>query len=138
MAKQIIKTKQQAQYFVDRLDYTQPLSFDVKPASNKRTLSKNAKFNIWYNEIDKQLCLPVGTTRCECKLYFGVPILRAEDEDFREGYDRLIKNRFTKDEKLELMRVNFPVTSLMSNEQAGRYMETIQHYYAEQMGIILD
>ena len=114
-----------------------PLLIEVSDADKRRSLPQNDKSHVWYNEVDKQLCLPVGTTKCECKLYFGVPILRAENEDFCQGYDRLIKNRMTKEEKLELMRW-FPVTRLMTKAQKSRYMESVQHYYADQMGIVLD
>ena len=120
------------------LDFTGgALSVEVKPVGNKRGLPQNALAAIWYNQIDKAISYPVGATKCECKLFFGVPILRAENEKFREGYDKLIKHRMTQEEKLELMRW-FPVTSLMSVKQMTRYMEAVQHYYAEQYHIVLD
>ena len=133
----VVRNIQQARCLVDQLDYSKPLLIEVSDADKRRSLPQNDKSHVWYNEVDKQLCLPVGTTKCECKLYFGVPILRAENEDFCQGYDRLIKNRMTREEKLELMRW-FPVTSLMTKAQKSRYMESVQHYYADQMGIILD
>lgn len=133
----VVRNIQQARCLVDQLDYSKPLLIEVSDADKRRSLPQNDKSHVWYNEVDKQLCLPVGTTKCECKLYFGVPILRAENEDFCQGYDRLIKNRMTKGEKLELMRW-FPVTSLMTKAQKSRYMESVQHYYADQMGIVLD
>ena len=133
----VVRNIQQARYLVDQLDYSKPLLIEVSDADKRRSLPQNDKSHVWYNEVDKQLCLPVGTTKCECKLYFGVPILRAENEDFCQGYDRLIKNRMTREEKLELMRW-FPVTSLMTKAQKSRYMESVQHYYADQMGIVLD
>ena len=133
----VVRNIQQARCLVDQLDYSKPLLIEVSDADKRRSLPQNDKSHVWYNEVDKQLCLPVGTTKCECKLYFGVPILRAENEDFCQGYDRLIKNRMTREEKLELMRW-FPVTSLMTKAQKSRYMESVQHYYADQMGIVLD
>jgi hypothetical protein len=137
MDKAIVKNHQQAQLLIDSLDYSEPLEISIKPYDPKRTIDQNALTHAWYNEIDKYLALPVGDTKCQCKLYFGVPILRAENEEFREGYDRLIKHRMTQEEKLELMRW-FPVTSLMSKKQLSRYADSIQHYYATQYGIVLD
>jgi len=132
-----IRSYHQAKAMIDALDYSEPLSFEVERLSQKRSLPQNNKSHVWYNQVDKQLCLPIGTTRCECKLYFGIPMLKAEDQDFAARYDGLIKDRFTKEEKLELMRW-FPVTSLMTKSQKSRYLETIQAYYADGMGIILD
>ena len=126
----VVRNIQQARCLVDQLDYSKPLLIEVSDADKRRSLPQNDKSHVWYNEVDKQLCLPVGTTKCECKLYFGVPILRAENEEFCKGYDKLIKNRMTKEEKLELMRW-FPVTSLMTKAQKSRYMESVQHYYVD-------
>lgn len=137
MDKAIVKNHQQAQLLIDSLDYSEPLELYIRVYDPKRTTSQNALINAWYNEIDNRLGLLVGETRAQCKLFFGVPILRAEDEKFREGYDRLIKGRMTQEEKLELMRW-FPVTSLMSKKQLSRYAESIQAYYADQYGIVLD
>lgn len=120
------------------LDFTKgPISVDIAPLKGKRSLPQNSLAEVWYNAIDKQIGYPVGKTKCECKLFFGVPILRAEDEKFGQQYDALIKYRFTQEEKLELMRW-FPVTSLMSPKQMTRYMDSVAHYYAEQYHIVLD
>ena len=133
----VVRTKQQAINIVSSLDYSEPLLIEVGPVKQKRSLPQNDKSHAWYNQVDKQLCFPIGTTKCECKLYFGVPMMRAEDEEFCRDYDSLIKNRFTLEEKLQIMRW-LPVTSRMSKSQKSRYLESMQHYYAEQMGIMLD
>ncbi len=133
----IVNTKAQAFEYIDGLDYSKPQILEAKEVRKNRSLSQNAIAAVWYNQIDKQINYPVGQTKCECKLFFGVPILRAEDESFMDRYDRLIKNRYTQEEKLEMMRI-LPVTSLMSVKQMTRYMESIQHYYAEQYHIVLD
>jgi hypothetical protein len=132
-----VNNKGQAFAYIDGLDYSQPLTLEAELVSKARSVPQNSKAHVWYNQIDKQLNTPIGDTKCHCKLYYGVPILRAEDETFAQSYDALIKNRFTVEEKLELMRW-FPVTSLMSKAQKTRYMETIQTIYAQHFGIILD
>jgi hypothetical protein len=60
--------------------------------------------------------------RAECKLTIGVPILREEDEKFRESYDKIIKPVAYQD-KLALMEW-FPVTRLMTVKQCQRYIDT--------------
>lgn len=52
------------------------------------------------------------------------------DADFRQQYDSLVKDRFTYEEKLELMRW-FPVTSLMTKAQESKYLEAVQAHWAK-------
>ena len=103
---------------------------------NPRTLEENSLSHVWYMEIAYQLSDTPENVKAECKLRFGVPILRVENEEFREQYDRLIKQRFTYEEKLDLMKW-FPVTSLMTKGQMARYLNDIQAEYASQ-GVILE
>lgn len=65
--------------------------------------------------------------KCEAKAWCGVPIMR-EDDDFRERYDRLIRDRYSSEEKTELMRW-LPITSIMSKKQLSRYLEAMQAFY---------
>jgi hypothetical protein len=71
------------------------------------------------------------------KLHHGVPILRAENDDFRAKYDRAIRP-LPYDIKLELMAepFSFPVTSLMNVLQKVRYLDAI-HRALSEMGVIL-
>ena len=72
--------------------------------------------------------------KCYCKLHHGVPILRAESEDFREAYDGAIKG-LTYEQKLKVMRI-LPVTSLMSKAQLSKYLEAVQDDFAKR-GVVL-
>lgn len=101
-----------------------------------RSLDQNALSHAWYNEIAIQTANTPENVKCECKLRFGVPILRAEDPDFREMYDAAIRQRLTYEQKLVAMRY-LPVTSNMTKPQLSRYLEHIQMSYAEQ-GVIVD
>jgi hypothetical protein len=95
----------------------------------KRTLSQNAVSHVWYGHIEKRLDgYDALSAKCESKLYCGVPMLLADEEHFREQWEKLIKDRFTLEEKLELMEW-FPVTSLMSVKQLSRYLERMQAYW---------
>ena len=97
----------------------------------KRSLDQNAIAHAWYEQISREL--REGTAldaKCEAKLYCGVPILRAEDADFLASYDALLKNRFSNEEKLDLMRW-FPVTSLMTKNQLSQYLEAVQAHWAK-------
>lgn len=100
-------------------------------AGTKRSLDQNAIAHAWYAQIEREL--REGTAldaKCEAKLYCGVPILRAEDADFRASYDALVKGRFSNEEKLELMRW-FPVTSLMTKDQLSQFLEAMQKHWGK-------
>jgi len=100
-----------------------------------RSLDQNAISHAWYNEIAIQTADTPENVKCECKLRFGVPILRAEDPDFREMYDNSILRNLSYEQKLKAMRF-IPVTSNMTKPQLSRYLEHIQQSYAQQ-GVIV-
>lgn len=62
--------------------------------------------------------------QAEWKLDLGVPIMRAEDDEFREMFDLVIAPQ-TRETKLRLMRMGYPVTRLMKSGQMTRYMEFV-------------
>lgn len=90
-----------------------------------RSLDQNAIGHAWYEQLARELREDDALGwKCYCKLHHGVPILRAEDEDFREAYDATIKG-MTYEQKLIAMRM-LPVTSLMNKEQKSKYLESMQ------------
>lgn len=98
-------------------------------SGKKRSLDHNAVSWIWYGQISRELGEDsVDGVHEECKLRFGVPILRAEDADFREIYDASLKH-LSYEQKLKAMRY-IPVTSLMSVDQMKRYCDAMQANYA--------
>lgn len=72
-----------------------------------------------------------------CKLTMGVPILRNENEEFCEKYDRVVKP-LPYEVKLALMQepLDFPVTRLMSVKQQTAYLDAVHRHFSEQ-GVIL-
>ena len=110
------------------------LRVNVKTGKD-RSLDQNAISHAWYEQVSREL--REGTpedVKCECKLRFGVPILRAEDLDFREVYDASIK-KLTYEQKLKAMRF-LPVTSLMLVKQLSRYLQDMQGDFAKR-GVLL-
>lgn len=100
-----------------------------------RSIDQNALSHAWYNDIAQQIADTPENVKCECKLRFGVPILRAEDPDFAEMYDAAILRSLTYEQKLKAMKY-LPVTSNMTKEQLSRYLDYIQKSYAEQ-GVVV-
>jgi hypothetical protein len=110
----------------------QELPFSVNLSQGKRrSLEQNKLQRMWMSEIAEQLGdRTPEDVRGECKLTFGVPILRAENEKFRAEYDRLIRP-MPYESKVALMKepIDFPVTRLMTSKQKAQYLDAIvQHY----------
>ena len=93
-----------------------------------RSLDYNALSHVWYAQIADELKDDDALGwKCHCKLHFGVPLLRAEDAEFREFYDNSIKG-LSYEQKLKAMKY-LPVTSIMTNEQFGKYCKEMQLYF---------
>lgn len=98
----------------------------AKKWTKKRTLDQNAQSHVWYAQIAESLKeeSAQGWARY-CKLHHGVPILRANDAEYREFYDKAIKNNLRYEDKLKAMDF-VPVTRLMNTEQFNWYFECLQ------------
>ena len=104
--------------------------FELVP--EKRSLDQNAMSFALYKEIAGQLeDQTVAEVRAECKLRFGVPILRGANERFRAMYDKAIKDTLSYEEKLDAMEF-LPVTRLMDKEQFSEYLDTVIREYSKQ------
>lgn len=100
-----------------------------------RSLDQNGISHVWYEQISRELReeTPLGV-KCFCKLTMGVPILRAENEEFRAQYDAVLKP-LSYDKKL--LAMNFlPVTSLMSKDQLSQYLSAMQEAYADRVQLV--
>lgn len=106
-----------------------------KKKGMNRSIPQNSIAHAWYNDIATQTADTPENVKCECKLRFGVPILRAEDPDFREMYDASILRSLSYEQKLRAMRY-IPITSNMTKPQLSRYLEHIQMSYAQQ-GVVV-
>jgi len=94
-----------------------------------RSLPQNSVIHCWYEQVANELRedSPLGVKRF-CKLHFGVPILRAEDAEFREMYDSAIKATLNYEQKLKAMDF-IDVTSIMSTKQLTAYMDEMRDHY---------
>lgn len=110
------------------------------------TISKGDRRSLAQNRLQRMLCNEISSqweghspeeVRGYCKLHYGIPLLRAENEVFREKYDRLLK-RMTYEDKLEIMQepIDVPVTRIMTREQKTRYLDTIYQEFTKK-GFIL-
>ena len=94
-------------------------------AGVKRSNPQNKLGHKWYGEIAAQLGDQTALdVKKYCKLHFGVPIMRAASEIFRDEYDRVLR-RLPYETKLALMAF-YPVTSIMTTKQETEYLEAIR------------
>lgn len=108
-------------------------------AGEDRTGQQNALAFRWFTEVAEQLGdRTASDVRAHCKLHHGVGMLHVENDDFREQWDRLIRDRFTYEEKLALMLPphDYPVSRLMNVKQMSRWMDAVHAEYAG-MGVRL-
>lgn len=116
----------------------QKLPFTVEiQTGRKRSTEQNKTQRMWIKEISEQVGMTPEEVRAFCKLRIGVPILREENETFREKYDAVVRP-LNYEAKLAIMSepLDMPVTRLMSVAQKSRYLDAIfQHFSAQ--GIIL-
>ena len=98
--------------------------FVVQVVGPRRSLDQNAISHALYAQIAGQIeDQTVQEVRAECKLRYGVPILRAGSEEFRAQYDKVIKPH-DYPTKLAIMEW-LPVTSLMDKAQFSEYLDTV-------------
>ena len=98
-----------------------------------RSTAQNRLAQRWFTDIATQLGDQTHEdVRAECKLRFGVPILRAENEVFRLSYDRVIK-ALPYEEKLAAIKAfDLPVTRLMTVKQMTAFMDEMQRHWSGQ------
>lgn len=98
-----------------------------------RSSLQNRLAQRWFSDIATQLGDQTHEeVRAACKLQFGVPILRAENEAFRVQYDRTMKH-LPYDQKLDAVRVfDLPVTRLMTVKQMTAFMDAMQRHWLAQ------
>jgi len=100
-----------------------------------RSLDQNRISHAWYEQLARELKEDdVLGWKALCKLHYGVPILLAEDEEFREGYNFSIAHLMY-EQKLYVMR-DFPITSRMNKKQLSKYLEDMQDDFLKR-GVIL-
>ena len=104
----------------------------------KRTLAQNKLQRKWIGEIADQLGDQTHEeVRGYCKLTIGVPILREENEAFREKYDAMVRP-LPYEQKIAFMMLpfDFAVTRMMSTKQHTRYLDGVHRHFSER-GIVL-
>lgn len=95
-----------------------------------RSTAQNRLAQRWFSDISVQLGDRTHEeARAECKLNFGVPILRAENEAFKTSYDRTFGG-LDYEQKIEAIKAfDLPVTRIMLVKQMTAFMEEMQRHW---------
>lgn len=98
-----------------------------------RSLAANRLAQRWFTDISMQLGDQThDEVRATCKLRFGVPILRSENEAFRVSYDRTMKALPYEAKVAAIMAFDLPVTRLMTVPQMTQFMDEMQRFWSGQ------
>lgn len=138
MVTRIVETENERQHLL-RFIEVQKLPITVKvEAVGKRSARQNRLNRQWMLDIAGQLDgWTAEEARGYCKLHFGIPILRNEDEAFCKEYDEVVRP-LPYEMKLKLMMVpfDFGVTRVMNVKQQTAYLDAVHRHFSEQ-GVVL-
>lgn len=99
-------------------------------AGKARSVDQNRLQRKWLLEAEAQGDMTAEEYRGYCKLHFGVPILRNENDEFREKYDKIIRPHSYQDKLAMMMEpLDFPITRLMNTKQKGRYLDAMYEHF---------
>jgi hypothetical protein len=133
MSTHLVHSDQSLQTFLGdiRAMYSQHHYLKINVRIGKdRSMDQNAISHVFYEQLSRELREDdANGWKRFSKLHFGVPILRAEDEQFRTFYDGALKS-LSYEQKLKAMEY-VPVTSIMTKPQLSRYLETMQEHFLQ-------
>ncbi len=109
-----------------------PFSITLKKGI-PRSISQNKLQRKWLLEAQEQGDQTAEEYRGYCKLWFGVPMLRNEDEEFRKIYDKIIRP-LPHPMKLEMMMVplDLGITRRMTTKQKTKYLDQMYLFFTAQ------
>lgn len=111
------------------------LRLNVKTGKD-RSGDQNRIFHAWMGQLAREL--PDHDElgwKCYCKLHHGIPIMRAEDDDYRTKYDATVRP-MSYEQKITIMEF-WPVSSVMTTQQLSKFLEAIQKSF-EPLGVFLE
>ena len=126
--------------FIGNMDL--PLTVTIQQGIiEKRSNDQNRLQRLWVNEAEQQGDMTAEEYRAYCKLHFGVPMLRNENDTFAELYDSKIRDRvppYSYEQKLEFMAIpwDMHVTRLMTIKQHDKYLNMMHDHFTS-LGMIL-
>jgi hypothetical protein len=138
MATRIVETEFERRQLLKFVEgHKLPLTVQIT-AVGKRSARQNRLNRQWMLDIASQLDgWGAEYARGYCKLHFGVPILRNENEDFAKKYNDVVRP-LPYEIKIKLMMTphDLAVTRLMTVKQQTAYLDAVHRHFSEQ-GVVL-
>lgn len=134
MTERVINSAQDLELWITFLrGKKRPLTVSATDGRH-RSVEQNKLQRLWCIEVSEQLGDHTPEeVRAISKLQIAVPILRAEDEEFREAYDAALKG-LPYEVKLACMKepIDMPVTRRMNVSQKKRFLDEMHRFWSEQ------
>lgn len=133
MTSRIIQSEYDRKLFTRFIEQQKfPFTVSVE-TGRKRSVEQNKLQRLWMREISEQLGESPEYWRGYCKLTIGIPILRSENEEFRQRYDVVLRP-LPYQQKLAIMTepLDLPVTRLMTTKQKTDYLDQMFRHFSEQ------
>lgn len=130
MGSAAIRTEHDREMAIKRLQNAKlPCTVTIK-AGAPRSTEQNRLQRLWMRELEEQGDMTAEEYRAYCKAYFAVPILLAEDDEFAEQYNRIVRP-LPYEQKLEIMGapIDLPVTRRMSVKQKKQYLDKVYEHW---------
>jgi hypothetical protein len=107
-----------------------PLTITITNGAARRD-RQNRLAQRWFTDVSRQKEDETHEeVRADCKLHFGVPILRAENEAFRQSYDRTMRPLDYETKLAAMKNLDIPVTRLMTVKQMTAFMDEVQRHWS--------
>jgi len=107
-----------------------PLTVTVTQGAS-RAPAQNRLAQRWFTDVSRQLGDQTHEdVRADCKVTFGVPILRAENEAFRQSWDATIGVLDHESQRTAVKNLDVPVTRLMTAKQMTAFMDEMQRHWS--------
>jgi len=137
MADRILRNAEDVDAFIRLLGGLKlPVSVAWSPGAD-RSGQQNRLQWLWAAEVAQQFGdRDPSDVQAEWKLTVGVPILRADDAEFRADYDAMIRPLPYESKVRAMKHLGFDVTSRMKVRQMVRFLDEVQRQCLE-MGLRL-
>src|ERR1051325_7469277 len=112
-----------------------PVTVTVTAGAGRRE-AQNRLAQRWFTDIARQTDDTHPEVRADCKVTFGVEILRAENEAFRQEWDAMFRPLGYEGQRRAVRVLDLPVTRLMTVKQMTAFMDAMHRYWSA-MGVRL-
>ena len=107
-----------------------PVTVAVTAGEPTRRDAQNKLAQRWFTDIARHFGdVTHEDVRADCKLRFGVPIMRRDSEPFRASYDPIMKHQTYEAKVAAIKAWDLPVTRLMGVKQMTEFMDAVQREY---------